>query len=60
VSSDPVVIERVLDLHLGADERARVIAIALPLVRAALSSLPSSHYSVEGGGHSIRGLPISQ
>lgn len=49
-----------LVLHLHADEPDRVIAIALPLVRAALSPLPGSHYSVEGGGHSIRGRPISQ
>jgi hypothetical protein len=52
--------ENRLELHLGADEPDRVIAIALPLVRAALSPLPGSHYSVEGGGQSLSGLPISQ
>ena len=52
--------ENRLKLHLGADEPDRVIAIALPLVRAALSPLPGSHYSVEGGGQSLSGRPISQ
>jgi hypothetical protein len=60
VGYDHPSLENRLVLHLGADDPDRVIAIALPLARAALRPLPGSYYSVEGGGQSIRGLPISQ